>query len=694
MECTQMFSLVFFICLCFFFPFTEGRFHNHTKQKHGQAQPSISPPPSSIEALPGSIAPPPSLPPAQANVSSNANSSNSPPPSSIAPPPSLPRSNKSTSNSPPPSSIAPPPSLPRSNKSTSNSPPPSSIAPPPSLPRSNKSTSNSPPPSSIAPPPSLPSVPANASSNTNSSNSPPPSSIAPPSTNSSNSSPPSSIAPLPSLPPTNKSTSNSPSPSSIEPPPSSIAPPPSLPPSNKSTSNSPSPSSIEPPPSSIAPPPSLPPSNKSTSNSPPPSTIAPTTSSIAPEPANASSNANSSNSPLVFDVRSFGAIGDSVTDDTESFKTAWETARQIELAILLVPKGYSFMIHPMIFAGPCQNGFTFQVDGILMPPDGPDSWPSNNSRRQWLVFYRANGMTLRGGGIIDGKGEKWWNLPCKPHKGVNGTTLPGPCDSPVAIRFFVSSNLTVRGLKIRNSPQFHIRFDNCRNILIDTISISSPLNSPNTDGIHIENSDTVGIYNSVISNGDDCVSIGAGSSNVDIQNVTCGPSHGISIGSLGYHNSRACVSNISVSNSIIRHSDNGVRIKTWQGGSGSVSMVTFKDIYMDKVRNPIIIDQFYCLTKGCLNQTSAVYVSDILYGNIKGTYDIRSPPIHLACSDSIPCTNITLSEVELLPSQGDIVLDPFCWNAYGDLQTLTIPPISCLLVGLPQSITDSDVDKC
>lgn len=70
-----------------------------------------------------------------------------------------------------------------------------------------------------------------------------------------------------------------------------------------------------------------------------------------------------------------------------------------------------------------------------------------------------------------------------------------------ALRFFMSSNVTVHGLKIRNSPQFHFRFDGCRNVLIDTIVINSPPRSPNTDGIHVENSDSVGIYNSVISNG-------------------------------------------------------------------------------------------------------------------------------------------------------------------------------------------------
>lgn len=115
----------------------------------------------------------------------------------------------------------------------------------------------------------------------------------------------------------------------------------------------------------------------------------------------------------------------------------------------------------------------------------------------------------------------------------------------------------VTGLRIQNSPQFHMKFDGCQGVLIDKLSISSPKLSPNTDGIHIENTKSVGIYNSVIANGisrktqnlklyefeytffsfakkglidetgDDCISIGTGCSDVDIEAVTCGPSHGI-----------------------------------------------------------------------------------------------------------------------------------------------------------------------
>ncbi|KAH6802535.1 purple acid phosphatase 27 [Perilla frutescens var. frutescens] len=375
--------------------------------------------------------------------------------------------------------------------------------------------------------------------------------------------------------------------------------------------------------------------------------------SASPSPAPAVPEASQ-----IFSVVSYGAVGDGVADDTQAFKTAWDAACQADSTAAAAV-------------------VVLLIEGSIMAPEGPESWAKNNSKRQWLVFYRINGMSMQGGGLIDGRGQQWWDLPCKPHRGVNGTTLPGPCDSPV------------------NSPQFHIRFDSCTNVHIDSLSIKSAAASPNTDGIHLENSNDVQIYNSIIANGDDCVSIGAGTFNVDIRNITCGPSHGISIGSLGPRNTRACVSNITVRDSVIKHSDNGVRIKTWQGGYGAVSKVSYSNIVMDTVRNPIMIDQYYCTGKACSNQTSAVYISDVSYAGIKGTYDVRSPPMHFACSDAVACTNLTIYDVELLPAQGHKILDPFCWNAYGDVPTLTIPPLFCFNHGFPtHSLPANDVDQC
>ena len=51
------------------------------------------------------------------------------------------------------------------------------------------------------------------------------------------------------------------------------------------------------------------------------------------------------------------------------------------------------------------------------------------------------------------------------------------------------------------------------NIIIDSVTIISPNNSPNTDGINPESSKNIFIKNSVISVGDDCVALKSGRNN-------------------------------------------------------------------------------------------------------------------------------------------------------------------------------------
>lgn len=82
---------------------------------------------------------------------------------------------------------------------------------------------------------------------------------------------------------------------------------------------------------------------------------------IAPSPSPSTSSSSD-----VFDVRNFGAVGDGKTDDTESFKMAWDTACQSESAVIHVPNGLSFMIQSTIFTGPCQGGLVFQVMSVCL----------------------------------------------------------------------------------------------------------------------------------------------------------------------------------------------------------------------------------------------------------------------------------------------------------------------------------------
>ena len=72
----------------------------------------------------------------------------------------------------------------------------------------------------------------------------------------------------------------------------------------------------------------------------------------SPQPDDPADAPTPSVSSGVFDVRSFGAVGDGVTDDTEAFKEAWDAAcscSDSESAVLHAPVGYTFMIQSTIF---------------------------------------------------------------------------------------------------------------------------------------------------------------------------------------------------------------------------------------------------------------------------------------------------------------------------------------------------------
>ncbi|KAL1317179.1 hypothetical protein HN51_069276 [Arachis hypogaea] len=471
----------------------------------------------------------------------------------------------------------------------------------------------------------------------------------------------------------------------------------SKPPTHKKSTPSPP----NPPPYTTIPPPPPPPPPKSHK----PKVGVPSTPPPPPKDCNGGHS-------IIFNVLDFGAKGDGSTDDTKAFQATWGAACKVEASTMLVPADYTFYVGPMSFSGPyCKPSIVFQLDGTIIAPTNANAW--SGGLLQWLEFTKLVGITIQGKGVIDGRGSVWWQdqpfdnpidgeeklivplnhtwKPPVPVQSAMGRKMPSI--KPTALRFYGSFNAVVTGITIQNSPQCHLKFDNCNGVLVHDVSISSPGNSPNTDGIHLQNSKDVMIHTSNLACGDDCISIQTGCSNVFVHDVNCGPGHGISIGSLGKDNTRACVSNITVRDVNMHNTMNGVRIKTWQGGSGSVQGVLFSNIQVSEVQLPIVIDQFYCDKRTCTNHTSAVSLEGINYDRIKGTYTVK--PVHFACSDSLPCVDVSLNKVELKPVQEQYHLcNPFCWQTYGELRSPTVPTIDCLQIGKPSSNriqTDHDI---
>lgn len=90
----------------------------------------------------------------------------------------------------------------------------------------------------------------------------------------------------------------------------------------------------------------------------------------------------------------------------------------------------------------------------------------------------------------------------------------------------------------------------------------------------------------------------------------------VSIGSLGAGNSKAYVSGVTINGAKLSGTKNGVRVKTWQGGSGNASNIKFQNIEMDNVANPIVIDQNYCdQDKPCKQQVNFLIYQPLIIIN-------------------------------------------------------------------------------
>ncbi|GJR70037.1 probable polygalacturonase [Tanacetum coccineum] len=246
-------------------------------------------------------------------------------------------------------------------------------------------------------------------------------------------------------------------------------------------------------------------------------------------------------SAYVYDVTSFGAIGDGMKDDTKLY-------------------------------------------GNITAPKTPGGWENCISKRFWIEFSMVQSLTINGPGQFDGQGRIWWGNEAVSEK----------CERPTALHFHACNDLRLNGTTHINSPFLHISIVNCVDVNIGNLQIRAPGDSPNTDGIDLSASSRINIYDSNIQTGDDCVAINGGIYDINVTRVFCGPGHGISIGSLGENGGNDTVEKVRVESCNITGTQNGLRIKTVPGGTGYARGILFQDIQLVDVKNPIIIEQHYC----------------------------------------------------------------------------------------------------
>ncbi|MBR2528365.1 MAG: glycoside hydrolase family 28 protein [Blautia sp.] len=368
---------------------------------------------------------------------------------------------------------------------------------------------------------------------------------------------------------------------------------------------------------------------------------------------------------VTLNVRDFGAKGDASTDDTLAIQTA--IAACPPDGRVLIPKGiYRFHclqlksnLNLCMEKGAVLSAFTDEealpmLPGVIQTWDEKgeynlSTWEGNPlpGRAGLISGFYADQVVLYGEGVIDGCAgfENWWRrdrikrLPARPRL------------------FFLNhcSNVTVQGLTFTNSPSWTIHPYFSDHLAFYGTCVKNPADSHNTDGLDPESCEDVKIIGMYFSVGDDCIAIKSGkiymarkygvpSQKLLVRQCLLQDGHGaVTIGS----EMAGGVLDLKVEDCVFRRTDRGLRIKTRRGRGerAVVDRILFKNIRMEEVLTPIVVNSFYfCDPDG---HTSYVQSREAF------PVDERTPRIGSLRFEGLTCenTHVQAAYVEGLPEQ-------------------------------------------
>lgn len=202
---------------------------------------------------------------------------------------------------------------------------------------------------------------------------------------------------------------------------------------------------------------------------------------------------------MVFNIKDYGAVGDSINNDTKALQKTIDICHEAGGGTVWVPAG-NFIIGTIRL----KSNITLSLDygaSLLGSHDRKDYpidklRPAREGNSECLLYAEgASNIRLEGLGVINGRGY--------PEVFPKRAGPGGKDNRPRLIRFENCKNVTFSGLTYTKPAFWGIHLVDCKGVHINGVTIRMRNNHSNNDGLDIDGCEDVLIENSDIDSGDD-----------------------------------------------------------------------------------------------------------------------------------------------------------------------------------------------
>jgi polygalacturonase len=387
--------------------------------------------------------------------------------------------------------------------------------------------------------------------------------------------------------------------------------------------------------------------------------------------------------PDTFNITTFGAVADGITDTKAIFDKAINLCSVNGGGEVIVPKGTFFIAGPIVLKSHVNLHFNDGAE-LIFSGEPKDYLPAVTTLWEGtelynycplLYAYQCSDIAITGNGKINGSASKnfaKWRPQNSPEQnklrqmGHDGTPVyervfgDGYHLPPDMLQFFGCKNVLIQGITINDAPYWVLHPVLCNNVTVEKVTINS--HNLNNDGCDPEMCTNVLIEHCNFETGDDGIAIKAGrdqdgwrigqpTENVVVRDcIFASKTNGLCIGS----EMSAGVRNVFMYNVYIKKCLSAIYFKSNLDRGGFIENIHVENIQCDSARSAFIrFENNYHGSRGGHYPTS---FNNFVIENVDCNY-AGEAGIYAVGVDGNPIKNVSLKKVNVTSTPVPEVID-------------------------------------